>query len=1400
MSKILGLDLGTNSLGWAIRDTDVGPGLEQITHKGVVIFQKGVGENKGIEFSLAAGKTRLKAARKRNQRKRWRKIDLLTLLINNKFCPLDLEELKQWKEPARKHDRIYPQSPHFKSWLRLDFNNDGLPDFPNPFDLRAQALVRQLSPEEIGRICYHLTQRRGYLSNRNDKASEFQDQDPDQEDENNTQQQQRQGKVATAISELEEKLAGRTIGQQMAQEISTGGRARRRKEENTNINRLTLQAEFLQIATYQQINPGLTEKIRKVIFDQRPLKSQKGIVGKCMYEKDKSRCPISHPEFELCRMWQSLNNIKYSDDQGKTWYPLHSPERVLAQQKFFRRSSPAFPFADISKALKRQHPDRIFNYKDNQTLSGCPTLSGFIALLGEEKVWELRNQALQRLHWEENEKRQSTSKYPGKQLDLYDLWHWLFQMDNDKDQQIVSRNAARELHLSEKEAASFVHIPIRQGYGSLSLKAIRKINYWLQKEQRYDKAVFLANIPHIAGQQRWESQQAELLTIVQNEMTQITRQKTITDIVNSLISRYNNLPYNQRFARSTPDYQLDSDDLNDVNNAILNYIGPGRWEQLPEEEQYLYQQDTGTLYEMALQKSSSGELSFVKPPRLETNLRIALGAALSIHPEDKVLDKLYHPSETEFFPPALSESGHTGRKLLNTPRTDSIRNPMAMRTLHELRKLTNHLIKNDLIDEHTHVLVEVARELNDANRRQAIERYQREREAENQKYAAEIEKIFREQNRTLPEDLTAYVDRYRLREEQPLHVCLYTGKTISNSDLFDEFTTDVEHTLPRSLSFDDSLQNKTIAFKFYNNEIKNKLLPSQLPNYTEEAHGYSPIQPRLQDWNDTIARYQTRIDIASRKSRLATTKEVKDKAIQERHYCILHQRYWKNKLDRFTIDSISDGFKNSQLIDTQIIAKYGVLYLKTLFLHVRSTKGVITDKIKRIWGAMSNDEKKDRSRHSHHTLDAIIQTLLHKERNKPDIYNLLAASYLQAEQNKWKEPQLPNPWGLDPAGFYTAMRQLSSEVIVYHADRDNVLKQTKKKVRSNGSIVYSDKSPDKDSSNPANHKQPQYQKGRGIRASLHKDTFYGAIKVPLQENGKFTTGSDGHLLLQKDEKGEDLLKFRTGFVFRGNTLDAIRKAIENIVDDRLRQLARETGAAIIQNQGYFEIPPSEQRKKKDPLAQATKVYKVKVFAENLQNPLKIKQHIDSRHEHKKWYYVQTDGNYLMALYSDGVNRDFELINTYELAGLAGDGQGLYPLSKNKSVRGKNITLSIDRRNKKDIVLKKGTKVLLYETSTSEITADITHQNLSDRLYKVNGLSIQRQKTGGKNYDFGIIILIHHAEARPIGQLKMQDGAYQFGDNKSYRKLNHNQFNALVEEIDFRISPQGAIHLISPVNE
>lgn len=96
MTKILGIDTGTNSLGWAIVEKKADE--YHLLDKGVNIFQEGVKIEKGIESSKAADRTAHKAARVRNYRIKLRKIRLLRILSDAHLCPpLSKVELSAWR-------------------------------------------------------------------------------------------------------------------------------------------------------------------------------------------------------------------------------------------------------------------------------------------------------------------------------------------------------------------------------------------------------------------------------------------------------------------------------------------------------------------------------------------------------------------------------------------------------------------------------------------------------------------------------------------------------------------------------------------------------------------------------------------------------------------------------------------------------------------------------------------------------------------------------------------------------------------------------------------------------------------------------------------------------------------------------------------------------------------------------------------------------------------------------------------------------------------------------------------------------------------------------------------------------------------------------------------------------
>jgi CRISPR-associated endonuclease Csn1 len=183
MSKILGLDLGTNSIGWAVVDTSKEG--NQIIDKGVRIFSEGVKIEKGQESSKAAERTDFRSARRLKFRRKLRKYETLLLLSKEKMCPLLENEVKLW----RKSGFIkYPNNTNFLSWLQTDnFGEKNNPEHKkirktqenNPYFFRDKFSRQKYDwendktlKEELGRAFYHIAQRRGFLSNRLEQSDD----------------------------------------------------------------------------------------------------------------------------------------------------------------------------------------------------------------------------------------------------------------------------------------------------------------------------------------------------------------------------------------------------------------------------------------------------------------------------------------------------------------------------------------------------------------------------------------------------------------------------------------------------------------------------------------------------------------------------------------------------------------------------------------------------------------------------------------------------------------------------------------------------------------------------------------------------------------------------------------------------------------------------------------------------------------------------------------------------------------------------------------------------------------------------------------------------------------------------------------------------------------------------
>ena len=1077
--RILGIDTGTNSLGWAVVDKNEN-GSYSLIRKGSLIFQEGVKMEKGIESSKAAERTSHRALRKAYFRRRLRKIEVLKVLIEFGWCPyLSPDALHQWHVKKE-----YPMDEAFISWQRTNDNYD-----KNPYYYRHKCLHEKLDLSEtadryvLGRAIYHLAQRRGFLSNR-----------LEQNDDDET------GKVKEAISSLSKSMSDagcEFIGDYFFKIYKEKGNTERIRTRYTD-REVHYKKEFYAICKQQNLSEKQISQLEKALYFQRPLKSQRQGVGKCTFEPMKPRVADSHPTFELFRMLAFMNNVKVKGPYDVELRPLSAAEFEKAKPLFFRKSKPQFDFEDIAKAIAGKgryqnikdagDKEYKFNYRMTQSVTGCPTIANLISVFGDDYENAIAERYI------------LSGGKDSKQM-VNDVWNVLYSFS---DKEKVEQWGKDKLQMDDEEAEKFSKIRLTHNFASLSLAAVNKILPWLEQGLIYSHAVLMAKVPEIVGEGVWNS-----------------RGESITKELLSLMANFN-----------PKDITL------------------------------------------------TGTLDFCIKDILKDMCELAPGAT----------DKLYHPSMIETYPDAKKNS--KGVYQLGSPKTNAVRNPMAMRSLHQLRKVINALLQDGTIDSQTEVHIEYARELNDANKRKAISQWNKERETKRKKYVDDIRTLYKQECGIDIDPTNDDIVKFQLWEEQG-HICLYTGNSIGISEFVGPNPSyDIEHTIPRSVGGDSTLENMTLCSSKFNRDIKKAKLPTQLSNYDE-------IMDRLEVWRKMIEKLRKDVDRV--KTHSGMDKAVKDRLIQKRHLIKLELDYWLGKYKRFQMEEVPEGFARRQGAGIGLVGKYAGLYLKSLFhkaddrnkSNVRVVKGVTTAEYRKMWGIQDEYEKKSRDNHVHHCIDAITIACI-----EPGEYNATARYYQQLEEyerNKATKPSFPKPWPT----FTEDIKAIAQEMLVVHSTPDNMPKRARKYVQT------------------ANGKK--LAQGDSARGSLHNDTYYGAIE------------RDGQIK----------------YVIR-KALSSIKESdIENIVDDAVKENVKQA----IAEKGFKDAISGDIFMNKE---KGIKIKKVRCFTPTVTKPLHIRTQRDlSQKEYKRQFHVTTDGNYCMAIYEGEVKgkmkRTYEIVNMIDAA-------------------------------------------------------------------------------------------------------------------------------------------------------
>lgn len=813
MAKILGLDLGTNSIGWAVVDTSV----EKILGTGVRIFPEGViDKGKGEkEKSKNASRTEKRQMRRQFYRKRLRKIKLLEVLIEQGMCPLTVQELTQWKnwDKAKKAEgRKFPSTPDFDEWIRQ-----------NPYELREKAIKEEITLYELGRIFYHFIQRRGFLSNRKGK------------EDNTIFTKGKPEENILPINETKGKIAGKTLGSYLnsisykegepyhsitedEKEIRVRGRYTVRDMYIDEFEKIwTIQKQFLDIddkivetkrirelkgtvtnnrnrkkieylrakfgaenLIVEQNNRGfiriittrqlplkefLAGKIERIVdrkggeklqfksndsvlFWQRPLRSQKSLLSNCRFENDlpvvkndgtflrkengeiqtrsKKPCPVSHPDYELFRAYQFINNISYGKNQR-----LSEDQREMVLS-LINKSEKNFDFKKIPEALKLTYEK--FNYEDKHKVPGNPTIKALKPLFSEE-VWEK--------HYS-------------------DIWHcFYFYEDDDKLFEKLKKDYGFTKGIDDVKK-----VRLKDGYGNVSLKAIRNILPFLKKGIQYDKAVILGGVKNAFGK-RWkyfsdfhDNIESEIISVLKEDNKEGEALKKIKEHLSSPVFGYG-------FEKDDPHFY-----------------------------------------------------------------------------------HLYHHSQV------VDKKDGKAEKV---PEVENLRNPIVQQAVNETRRLVNFLLKKYKKEfgsdfKFDQIKVEMGRDLrnNKQGRQEASIRIS-ENEKKNDEARERLAEYGLQPSR---ENIQKYLMYREIEERGGKAQCPYTGKVISIADLLgSDNAVQIEHIVPYSVSLDDSFGNKTLCEANFNRE-KGEKTPYQfyLENPDNNLWGIGKYQNPDDGWNEITER------------------------------------------------------------------------------------------------------------------------------------------------------------------------------------------------------------------------------------------------------------------------------------------------------------------------------------------------------------------------------------------------------------------------------------------------------------------------------------------------------------------------------------------------------------------
>ena len=557
MSKhVLGLDLGVGSIGWCLIALDAQGDPAEILGMGSrVVPLTNLGDDKAFSKGEAFTANQKRTAR-RTMRRGFARYQLRRYRLRR-----ELEKVGMLPDAA------LIQLPLLELWELRE---------------RAATAGRRLTLPELGRVLCHINQKRGYRHVKSDAAAIVGDEGEKKKDSNSA--------YLAGIRANDEKLQAehKTVGQYFAEQLRqnqsespTGGISYRIKDQIFSRQRYI--DEYDQIMAAQRVHyPDILtdEFIRmlrdEVIFMQRPLKSCKHLVSLCEFEKQEKVmrvqqddgkggrqlverkvkfgpkvAPKSSPLFQLCRIYEAVNNIRLTRPDG-------SPRDITPEERAkivaHLQSSASLSFAALKKLLKEKAliADQLTSksgLKGNSTrvalasaLQPYPQYHHLLDMELETRMMTVQLTDEETGEVTEREVAVVTDSYVRQPL--YRLWHILYSIE---ERDAMRRALIKQLGMKEEDLDGGLLDQlyrldfVKPGYGNKSAKFICKLLPQLQQGLGYSEACAAVGYRHSNSPTSEEITERTLLEKIPLLQRNELRQPLVEKILNQMINLVNAL-------------------------------------------------------------------------------------------------------------------------------------------------------------------------------------------------------------------------------------------------------------------------------------------------------------------------------------------------------------------------------------------------------------------------------------------------------------------------------------------------------------------------------------------------------------------------------------------------------------------------------------------------------------------------------------------------------------------------------------------------------------------------------------------------------------------------------------------------------------------------------------------